>query len=693
MATHAEALTQALQYQQAGNLTQAEQIYRQVLQANPASPEAHNNLGNVLSHQGRPQEAIASFREALRWRPDLPEVHFNLGNTLNQMGNVQGAVACYQEALRLRPGYAGAYSNLGLALAGQGEFEEAMVCYREALRLRPDLPEAHYNLGLALAAQGKYDQAQACYEQALRIKPDYAAALNGLGAALMERGRLPEGLDRLREALRLQPDLSEAHCNLGVALGRQGKLDEALASYEQAVRSKPDDAVALNGLGNAYKDQGRLDEAIACYRKAVAASPAFQFIQSNLLLALHYHAAYDPAITFAEHLRWAEQFGTSAAPRRPLQPVQRDPGRRLRLGYVSPDFREHVMGRYSEAVVGAHERAKFEVFCYANVSRPDALTQRLKALADHWRTIVGLSDARVAELIRQDQIDLLIDLAGHTGGNRLGVFARKPAPIQVTHFGYGSTTGLAAIDYRLTDAYCDPPGLTERYFTEKLVRLPEIQWCYMPLPGLEVGASPARQGGPVTFGSFNNLAKVTEAMIGLWSQILRDLPGSRMVVVTGAGSAGDERVLAAFNGYGIGKERVTLVGRQRIDAYFRLLQGVDICLDTYPFTGCFTTAHALWMGVPVVSLAGPTFVTRQGVAILAQVGLGDLATETPAAYIAAAIRLAQDLPRLRELRAQLRDRLERSPLADVQRFTRHLEAAYRGMWEEFCREDQEKDGG
>jgi len=660
MATIAEALALAVQHHQADNLAQAEQIYRQILQANPAEPNALRLLG-MLAHQ--------------------------MGAALAKQGRLPEAVARLREAVRLWPDDANALNHLGAALAELGRLPEGLDRLREALRLQPDLHEAHYNLGMALAAQGKPAEALASYEQAVRIKPDYAEALNNLGAALTDQGRITEGLARVREALRLQPELPEPHYNLGIALTEHGKLDEALASYEQAVRIKPEYADALNNLAKAYREQGRLDEAIACYRKAIAAKPGLQAIRSNLLYTLLYHPGYEPEAIYAEHLRWAGQFGASPAVHQPFQPVNRDPGRRLRLGYVSPDFREHVMGRYSEAVIAAHDRAQFEVFCYANVPQADARTQRIKASADHWRSLVGLSDARAADLIRQDQIDLLIDLAGHTAGNRLGVFAQKPAPIQVTHLGYAATTGLAAVDYRLTDAHYDPPGGTERCFTEKLVRLPEVQWCYLPPSDLEVGPVPARRAGHVTFGSFNNLCKVTEQMIGLWSQILNGLPESRMVVLTGAGSAGDERVLGAFVRHGVDQERVTLVGRQSQEAFYGLHQTVDICLDTFPFSGGFTTADALWMGVPVVSLAGAASASRQGVAVLVLVGLEDLATDTPAAYALAAIRLAQDLSRLDELRWGLRERLRRT-LGNVQRFTRQLEAAYRGMWEHFCQENQ-----
>jgi predicted O-linked N-acetylglucosamine transferase (SPINDLY family) len=341
------------------------------------------------------------------------------------------------------------------------------------------------------------------------------------------------------------------------------------------------------------------------------------------------------------------------------------------------------MGRYSEAVIAAHNRRQFEVFCYANVRREDERTRRIKSVADNWRSVVQLSDDQVARLIHDDQIDLLIDLAGHTADNRIRVFARKPAPVQVTHCGYPGGTGLTAIDYRLTDPYCDPPGRTERFHREQVMRLPEAHWCYAPPPTPEVAPLPAREAGAVTFASFGNLPKVTVPMIGLWAEILRALPRSRMLVQTGAGRAGNERVRSAFASHGICEERVTLLPVLKSEAYYRHYGEVDICLDTYPYTGCNTTADAMWMGVPVVTRAGPTCVTRLGVSALVLAGLEDLVTETPKAYVETAVRLAHDLPRLRELRVQLRDRVKRT-LGDVERFARQLEAAYREMWLTYC---------
>jgi predicted O-linked N-acetylglucosamine transferase (SPINDLY family) len=644
--------------------------------------EREYQAGLVLARQRRFPEAEARLRQALQLSPARADIVNHLAGTQVEQGKFAESLATVDEALRLRPDLAEAHYHRGLALEGQGNTSEAAAAFAQAVRLQPDYPEALNNLGNALRRTGRPKEAEACYRELLRLRPEQADAHNHLGAALAEQGRVEDALAAYQEALVRQPDLAGAHYNLGLLLVRRGKPDEAQPRFEQALRIKPDFGEALDSLATLYKDQGRVEEAIACLRRAVAVKPELHYIQSNLLFALHYHAGYDPESVFAEHRRWGSQFDKPPA----VQPLDRDPSRRLRIGYVSADFREHVVGRYCEAVIAAHDHSQVEVFCYANVRKEDARSKRIQAAADHWRSIVQLSDTQAADLIRQDRLDLLIDLAGHSGENRLGVFARKPAAIQATHCGYPDTTGLGTVDYRLSDAYCDPPGQTERYHTEQLLRLPVVQWCYVPWPEQEGKSLPAERLGRITFGSLNNLAKVTDAMLELWARILRELPEARLIISSGAGRAGDERVCAVFRRSGIAEERVTLVGKRGIDAYFRLYDDVDICLDTFPHTGCLTTADALWMGVPVVTLAGPTYLTRQGVAILSQVGLEDLIADTPEAYVAAAVRLARDLPRLRELRAGLRQRLAQSPLTDVHRFTRDLETAYRTMWQRSCSE-------
>ncbi len=683
MTTIAEAAALAWQHQRAGNYALMEQVCRQALQVNPESLDLYNTLAAALAMQGRLDQAVALLQDLSCRAPDSPEIHNNLGIMLKQMGQPAQAEASFSEAVRLRPDFFQPHNNLGLILAEQGRLPEAVACYEKALQLSPDYYEALVNLGDALERVDRLADAEARYRHALRLRPDQAGLHSNLGVVLARQNRLVEADSCYREALRLAPHYAQAHYNLGTLRAQQGQPDEAQACYEQAIRHQPDHADALNNLGNCYQEQGRLEQALACYRKSLAAQPRHPTAHSNLLFALHYHAHYDPEASFGEHLRWASQFGEAPPPYQPLAPMDLDPKRSLRIGYVSSDFREHVLGRYSEAFITAHDRAQVEVFCYANVQRADDRTRRIQAVADHWRSLVGLSDEEAALQIRQDQIDILIDLAGLTRGNRLTVFTHKPAPIQASNFGYPASTGLAAIDYRITDAYCDPPGWTEHLHREKLIRLPDFQWCYAPGPSPEVQDSPARRTGQVTFASFNNLLKVTDEMLAVWAQVVLAVPEARMLVLTGAGRAGDARVLDAFRRHGIEPPRLTLVGKQRRDLYFHLFHGVDICLDTYPFSGCTTTADALWMGVPVVTLAGKMWVSRQGVGVLTQVGLEDLITSSPAGFIDIATRLAHDVPRLVELRHQLRGRVERS-LGNIARFTRQLEAAYRDMWQTFC---------
>jgi predicted O-linked N-acetylglucosamine transferase (SPINDLY family) len=658
MATLFEELTRAVHLHQAGNLDEAERIYRQILQGNPGEPNALYLLGMLAHQRGQHQAALELLGRAAVLLPRVEE---------------------------LRTSLAAVYLGQADALVQQRKWDEALASYDEALRLRPACPEAHNNRGYVLQQLGRPADAEASYRAALALAPDSADLLNHLGAALADQGRHEQAIASYQEAVRREAALVEARYNLAQSLAVLGRHDEALAELEQVVLSKPDFAEALANLGNLYKDQGRIEEAIACYHRAATVRPELLGIQSNLLDTLRYAADYDPETVFVEHRRRGVLFGPADAKYQPLQPIDRSSGRRLRIGYLTAGFSQTGLGRYTAAVAGAHDRGQVEVFCYPQMPRPDAMTEHIQRLADHWRPVAHLSDDHAADLIRQERIDVLVDLSGHTGNNRLGVFARKPAPIQVTHFGYCDSTGLPAMDYRLTDRHCDPPGQTERWHVEQLVWLPQVQWCYVPACRLEVSPLPARRAGQVTFAAFSKLAKITSPMLTLWAQILEALPEARLLVVAGAGSAGDERLRKAFSQHEIAPERVQLVQRQSHEAYYLLYHEVDIGLDVYPFSGCFITADSLFMGVPVVSRAGSSAITRQGLALLSQVGLEDLVATTPENYVELAVGLAHDLPRLRALRAGLRNQLERSPLMDVTGFTRSLEAAYRTIWGRFCK--------
>lgn len=697
-------------WQALGDPKEAEAAYREALRLEPHAG-ALNNLGIVLMAQRRFEEAAASYEEALRLRPDYAEAHSNLGISLMEQGKLDEAVAAYRQALLLKPDHAAVANNLGMALARQGKVEQAEAAYRQSVRIRPDFAQAHFNLGNLLRAAGRRDdaaaayreavrldprnavlhielgilladlgqfaEAEACHLQALRLKPDFAAAYNNLGVALMGLGRLEDAAVRYRQAIFLAPDFVEAHYNLGRAQAERGKADEALDCFERAVRLKPDAVGALNNLGNAYKDQGRLDEAIACYRKALAVAPLDAPVHSNLLFSLLYHPRLGPDEVFREHREFGRRHEKAPAAAAPPRPAGAGP-RRLRIGYVSPDFREHVVSFFIEPVLASHDRARFEVCCYSDAPRPDAATRRLQGYADRWRPLTGLTDAQAADLIRGDEVDLLVDLAGHTGGNRLRMVALRPAPLQGTYLGYMGTTGLTAVDFRITDAYADPPGMTERWHTEELVRLPETGLCYQPGHTPDAAERPpALDAGRVTFGSFNNIAKVTADVVALWSRALRAAPGSQLLLKSGAGDAGDRRLREAFAANGVEEGRVTLIGRTPSRyAYLKLYHGVDVCLDPFPYNGITTTCDALWMGVPLITLAGRTSVSRQGVGLLSNVGLHELIAETPDAYVAVAARLTAQLSKLSALRSGLRERMTRSPLMDRVRFTRRLEAAY-----------------
>jgi predicted O-linked N-acetylglucosamine transferase (SPINDLY family) len=614
---------------------------------------------------------MASLRETLA-----------LGRRYQKAGDFPRAEAAYREVVRADAANADAWHLLARACLAQRKYAEAEAGYRQALRLRPDSADAHNNLGVALLEQGRPDAALAAFDEATRLGPAKASAHNNRGLALDRLGRRAEALESLHEALRLAPYDVDAQFNLGNVLLSLHRCDEAAAAFRRVVQLKPDHAGAHNNLGNALKDQGLLDEALGCYRAAVKLDPANVVSHSNLLLTLQYHPGVDATSRFAEHRRWAERHAPPLSPR-PLRQAQPEPGRRLRVGYVSPDFCVHSVARFIEPVLDSHDHQAFEIVCYADVARPDRVTQRLHGLADRWRSITGVPDAQAAELIRRDEIDILVDLAGHTAGNRLPLFAHRPAPIQVTYLGYGYTTGMTAVDYCFTDAVLDPPGLTERYHTEEIVRLPEIAWCYQPDDNSpEVGPLPCLEAGHVSFGAFHKLAKVTPEVLALWSRVLAALPGSRLLMVTGVGKETDERLRATFAGHGIDLSRVELLPRKRWQDYMRLHGEVDLALDSFPFNGGTTTCDSLWMGVPIITLAGDRYAARQGASLLSHLGLHDLIALTPEAYVDAAVRLANDAGRLRELRAGLRDRMKRSTLIDGRRFTRGLEEVYRRLWQQ-----------
>jgi predicted O-linked N-acetylglucosamine transferase (SPINDLY family) len=646
-------------------------------------------------------DALEQYRSALRVDPARADVQNDLATALAMQGRLDEAISAFQQVLQLDPNNAGAHNNLGNALRIQGRLEEALPHFREALRLNPNFAEAHHNLGIALLHLRRPDDAVASFQQALRLKPTYMAALdslqqalkqcpnhaeghNNLGNILFKLGRLDEARACYEQAVCARPTLAEAHGNLANVLCMQGFVDQAVAAYQQALLLKPDYADAHSNLGNARRDQGRLDDAIAGYQQARRLKPDEQVYHANLLGTLIYHPHYDSRAIYEEHCRWQRDHALALAPAQPSFANDPSPDRRLRIGYVSPDFSGHVVGRNIWPLLRNHDHGQFDITLYANLARGDPMTEQFQKCADHWSPIAGLPDQRVADRIRQDGIDILVDLAVHTLGNRLLVFARKPAPVQVTFAGYPGTTGLSTIDYRLTDPYLDPPGLSDAWYAELSYRLPHSFWCYDPQSEEpEVAPLPALSKGFITFGCLNNFCKVNDEVLQLWARVLGAVPTSRLLLLSKEGSH-RQRTLDFLARQGVPAERVEFQSGKPRREYLALYHNVDIGLDTFPYNGHTTSLDSFWMGVPVITLVGITVVGRAGLSQLTNLGLEELAARAPEDFVRIAVDLAGDRAKLQTLHSGLRERMRRSPLMDALGFARGIEQAYRTMWRQWC---------
>lgn len=689
MATIGEALASALKHHQTGRLEEAEALYRRILAARPEHADANHLLGVVAYQRGDHLRAIQLIEKALAISPEAAAYHKNLGSAYQALGDLDKAVSHHETAIRLKPDYHEAHHGLAEALRHQRKHEGAIASYRQAVAVKPDFIHAHNGLAISLVALGRHEEAEPVYRKALELNPKFAEAHINFANLLKLRGKRKEAESHFRAALELQPRSIAGLVNLGNLYKDMGRVGEAVANYEKALAIKPDFAPAHNNLANLYKDQGESAEAVAHFRKAIEFDPALIDAHSNLLLSLHYSADYTPEEIFETHREWARRHAEPLTAQAAPHDNSPEPERRLRLGYVSPDLRRHPVASYLEPVLAHHDRAGFELFCYANVERPDKVTERLRAMAGNWRDLRGLPDAEVARMVRADRIDILVDLAGHTAYSRMGAFARKPAPVQAGWLGYPNTTGLSAVDYHITDAYADPPGAADRLNTERLARLPHGFHCFRPAAEAPaVGPQPADGAGHITFASFNMLSKVGPAVIARWSEILIALPHARLILKAPplADAGARDRLAARFSAHGIAAERLEMHGYIPAPAaHLALYNKVDIALDTFPYNGVTTTCEALWMGVPVVTEAGNSHVSRVGVSLLSNLGLEELIANSPQAYVALALDLARDRARLGHLRESLRPRMDSAPLTDGPGFTRALEAAYREMWRDWCR--------
>lgn len=540
----------------------------------------------------------------------------------------------------------------------------------------------------AHAAAGRLKEAEAAYRKALRAEPANAALANNFANLLTSLGRLDESLPLYRRALKLDPRFAEAHANLAAALMTSGAYGEAVAGFEAAIALRPDFHGFRQALGLCLLQQGLPDTAAQRLREALALNPRDPEAHSNLLFALCYCAGESRASLAAAHREWNLRHAAHL-PAPDFPGVDRAPERRLRIGYVSGDLKRHPVAFFLEPVLAARDRERFECFLYANQHGEDEFSQRLRAACDGWRSLFRVSDEAAWRQIRQDRIDVLVDLSGHTGANRLPLFALRPAPVQAAWLGYPATTGLDAIGWRVSDAIADPPDLDSALSAEKVLRLPHGFHCYRPPEAApEPGPLPAAASERATFGCFNNLAKVSPAALALWSEVLARVPGSRLLIKSRAlaDPAVRARLLAEFAGRGIAPQRLELLGwTATLAEHFATYRRVDIALDSFPYAGTTTTLEALWMGVPVVTLRGETHAARVGASLLTHAGFPQWIAEGEAEYAAKAAALAGDLAALAGVRASLRVRLQASPLLDCARFAQELEAQYRGIWKEWCR--------
>jgi predicted O-linked N-acetylglucosamine transferase (SPINDLY family) len=694
--THADALHMfgVLKHQTSG-FDESHDLITRAITLKPDKAVYYYCLGNLFMDTGKVDDAIGAYRKAITLNPDHAESHSKLGTALFSQGREEDALVSIKHALEIKPDSFDANFAMGTALYKMEQYEEAIDFLQEAVKLNPDFSQAHYNLGTALRYNHNYTDAIKHLQKALKLMPDNADALNNLGLTLLDIGEINDGVSCLRQASALNPESAESLYNLGLGLDKQHRISEAIPCYQKAIALKPDFSSAYNNMANLLKDQGRLAESLACYYKSLELKPVnAPGTHSNILLMIQYTEPIDPDMIFRQHQRWAKIY---VAPLKTLIPVHtndKSPERRLKIGYVSPDFRTHSVSYFIEPIIESHDREHFEIFCYSNLDRPDNKTIEFKNLADHWRDICRMPDDEAAQLIQKDGIDILVDLSGHTGNNRITLFARKPAPVQITYIGYPNTTGLDTIDYRMTDAWTDPPGRTDHLHTEKIIRLPRGFLCYKPPEeSPDVRTLPASVSGFITYGCFNNRSKISDRTIGVWSEILHLIPGSRLILKATAfhDEPTKNYVLELFEKSGIAAARVDVYGDIPSKAgHLDLYNSIDIGLDTFPYNGTTTTCEALWMGVPVIALKGDIHISRVSYSILSNIGLAELVAESTDEYIMKAVNLAGDIERLNTLRRNLRSMMKNSCFMDKDNFTRTLEQEYRSMWRRWCNEQQTK---
>ncbi|XP_022767024.1 probable UDP-N-acetylglucosamine--peptide N-acetylglucosaminyltransferase SPINDLY isoform X3 [Durio zibethinus] len=665
--------------------------FAEAIRLEPQNVCALTHCGILYKDEGRLVDAAESYQKALRADPSykpaaecLAIVLTDLGTSLKLAGNTQEGIQKYYEALKIDPHY---------AVKLEGDINQGVAFYKKALYYNWHYADAMYNLGVAYGEMLKFDMAIVFYELAFYFNPHCAEACNNLGVIYKDRDNLDKAVECYQLALSIKPNFSQSLNNLGVVYTVQGKMDAAASMIEKAIIANPTYAEAYNNLGVLYRDAGNISMAITAYEQCLKIDPDSRNAGQNRLLAMNYINEGDDDKLFEAHRDWGRRF-LRLYPLYNSWDNPKDPERPLVIGYISPDYFTHSVSYFIEAPLIYHDYGNYQVVVYSAVVKADAKTNRFREKVMKkggvWRDIYGIDEKKVASMVRDDKIDILVELTGHTANNKLGTMACRPAPVQVTWIGYPNTTGLPTIDYRITDSLADPPGTKQKH-VEELVRLPECFLCYTPSPEAgPVSPTPALSNGFITFGSFNNLAKITPKVLQVWARILCAVPNSRLVVKCKPFCCDSVRLkfLTTLEQLGLESLRVDLLPLILLNhGHMQAYSLMDISLDTFPYAGTTTTCESLYMGVPCVTMAGSVHAHNVGVSLLSKVGLGHLIAKNEDEYVQLALQLASDVTALHNLRMSLRDLMSKSPVCDGQNFISGLEAKYRTMWHSYCKGD------
>jgi len=597
------------------------------------------------------------------------------GQQLEDAGDFAGAEAAFRAAVAADPQYPRASLNLGNALQKQRRFDDAAAAHREAARLDAAYVPAWFNLASVLVEAGEWDEARRALERTLALDPNLADACVLMAMAYEGDGDLARASEALEKALAIQPQLAGAWSNLGGLLVRRKMPLEGERAFRRALEIDPTLGTAHAGLAEIEMARGRLGEAAARFEEARVRLPKDPHVWGAYLFSLNLRDDVDPLFVAAEHRKYGAMMAAESPPA--PRPARRKGRRPLRVGYVSGDLIAHPVAWFLAPVLRHHDRGEVQSYCYSS-GHVDGVTERVRAVTDHWRPIARRADEDVLRLIAGDGIDVLVDLSGHTPRHRLGVFARRAAPVQAAWLGYLNTTGLATMDYRITDAFTDPPGLTESLHTEQLARMPHSQWAYVPhTEGPEPRETPRSPGEPVVFGSFNQMAKLSDGALAIWAEVLREVPQARLRVHAVPDEVAAEDLRTRLERLGVARSRVETRGRVSTADYLASIADVDIALDAFPYNGGTTTLDTYWMGTPLVALAAGRGISRGSFSIASSAQLEELIAHDRAEYVARNVALARDAQARTRLRRTIRPRLRESPVMDAERFTRDLEALYR----------------